>query len=150
MGWREEMDQIAKDNAGAYNPEVILGAVEAAPDLYPNIHLKLEWDNSVAAKRHRVSQVRGLIQVRVVYLEAEGKSIRVRALVNVDRGSGDYFTIASVLSDEERSTALLALALMELDAFQNKYANLLSLAPVFSAVADVKRGRGKLKEAKAG
>ena len=134
MSWQEEMDAIAARQKGIYNPDRILKIVQARPEKYPSLYGMLEWQDTIAADKYRREQVQRLIQVRVTYLEAGDIRYRVRALVNIDRGTSNYLSIVSVLSSEEQKARLLALALRELESFREKYAALEALAPVFEAI----------------
>ena len=126
--------------------------VEAARPRSSPLHGAFEWRDDEAAERWRICQARRLINaVQVVYLDgtdekwsgpgfvsvthvstdAEGKAVR-------DRG---YVAVEKALADPVTREQLLTEALAQADYWKQKWRNLSELAPVFQAVEKVRRRR---------
>lgn len=132
--WETEMDEIAENNSGIYNPAQILRALELKKKSYQLLRNKLEWNNDKAGRAYRIGQLQNLIRVRCIIISKEDRKFKVRALVNVDRGTGNYKEIGEVLSEDEYRQSLLDQAMSELEAFRKKYEVLSELAPLFEAM----------------
>lgn len=89
--------EIGDSNGGVIHPEDVVDA--ARPDTSP-LHPHFEWDDSVAAEKHRVWQARQLIRNVHVTVETPDGPTRVRALLNVvdDDGRQGYRAAEEVLS----------------------------------------------------
>lgn len=116
---------------GALTPEDVL--TEAQEPASP-LHGFFTWDDSTAARLHRLAEARDLIRsVTVTYVGTEEPARTVRAFVHYGE-ENVYESMAVVLSDDEKRAALLAMALAELAACRRKYADLKELAGVFAAL----------------
>ncbi|WP_312687987.1 hypothetical protein [Brevundimonas nasdae] len=132
-----ELARIEKA-AGELTPTAVL---ERARSANSSLHDHFEWDDSVAAAQHRLSQAGELIRsitVDVTHSNIEpAKS--VRAFVSVERPSGRaYMGVQRAMSDEEIRKQVLARAWAELTSFRQRYADLEELAVVFSAMDRLK------------
>ena len=118
---------------GALTPEdVLTEAQEPASAL----HGFFTWDDSEAARLHRLAEARDLIRsVTVTYIGADEPARTVRAFVHYGE-EGVYESVARVLGDDEKRAALLAMALADLAAWKRKYADLKELAKVFRAIEE--------------
>lgn len=136
----EELKRIAAENDGLLQPEAV---VERARPASSPLHNKFTWDDSEAARQHRIWQARQLIRVSVEVLEASGESFDVFVSLSPDREreSGGYRVVAQVLSDTNMRAQMLADALSELESFREKYRKLQELDEVFSAIGRVRRPR---------
>lgn len=102
------------------------------------LHARLDWDDSSAAYKFRLWQIREIItEVEVVYPDQKTRQIYVSPLHL--RGRGGYVSLVDVLSDNERRASFLAQALAEYERVGEKYADLAELAGVRAAVSAVAR-----------
>jgi hypothetical protein len=136
-----ELRRIANENEGILKPEAVVDA--ARPKDSP-LHDQFDWNNSEAAQKWRLHQARNLIRVTVEWLNVPGKDepVEIRPFVSLtpDRKSegGGYRETLVVLRSKESREQLLADALAELDAMEQKYAVLHELAEVFAAARKVR------------
>ncbi len=128
----EELERIEKE-AGEVNPRLLVG--HARPVASP-LHSFFEWDDKTAAEEYRVEQARGIIQA-VVVKAFDGAETRnpIRAFVNVSAEDGrGYFGIASVMSDEEKRSQMIAQAKSEIEAWRDRYRALVEFSKVFESI----------------
>jgi hypothetical protein len=115
------------------------------------LHKALEWDDRIAAREHRFSQIRRLVAIHIV----TGEGVREMISLSIDRtrDGGGYRGLNDILSNQSLHEVMLADALRELERLQAKYQQLQALAPLWQAVAQVRRtrgrGRGRRGEARA-
>lgn len=119
---------------GVLDPRTVLSDArsEASP-----LHKFFTWDESAAAAAWRMEEARRLIRsVRVVIQRSPEQSpLEVRAFVRVmSEKKNNYLPVARVLNDEDMRAQLLAKALLELQAFRQRYATLSELAILFDAM----------------
>jgi hypothetical protein len=103
-------------------------------------HGLFEWDDSLAAEKHRLERAHQLIRQVEIIIQRDPMDSprRVRAFVSMPSSSGrSYVPTVEVLSDERLREQLLMLAKAELAAFQAKYAALEELSLVFAAIQEV-------------
>ena len=136
-----ELRRIANENEGILKPEDV---VEAARPKDSPLHSQFDWNNSEAANKWRIHQARNLIRVTVEWLNVPGKSepVEIRPFVSLtpDRKNegGGYRDTLVVLRSKESREQLLADALAELRAIEDKYAALQELAEVFAAARKIR------------
>jgi hypothetical protein len=136
-----ELRRIANENDGILKPEDV---VEAARPKDSPLHSQFEWSNTEAANKWRIHQARNLIRVTVEWLNVPGKAepVEIRPFVSLtpDRKNegGGYRDTLVVLRSKESREQLLADALAELRAIEDKYAALQELAEVFAAARKVR------------
>jgi len=128
------------------HPEELLipeEVVRAAQSPRSPLHELFTWDDTEAARRHRLEEARQLIRVTVTLIPGTDQEVRAYVSLSEDRpqgvkgqitGGGGYRATAEVMSDEQLRAILLADAQREMRAFQNKYARLSELALVFDAM----------------
>jgi hypothetical protein len=130
--------EVRKGNeSGLLVPDEV---VTAATDPQNPLHECFEWDDAKASHAYRVWQARVLIaRVRIVRDEQTEKAIPMFVSIMRDRAEegGGYRTLESVLLDQTLYGELLATALSELRAFQERYASFKELKPVFAAIGEV-------------
>lgn len=88
----------------------------------------IEWDNDIAAERHRDWQIRQLIQIHVISED------RTPMLVNlsIDRvAGGGYRSVSDVIGVKDLREIMLADALAELQRVQLKYQRVTELSSVW-------------------
>ncbi len=103
---------------------------EAAP-----LHPCFEWNDPIAAEKYREHQAACLIRcISVQHQSGGGACIPLRAFVTI---GNDYEPLSVVVSIPQKMDVLLQMALKELQAFQNKYATLSCLRPVFTQIENL-------------
>ena len=107
--------------------------VDASREEGSLLHDEFEWNDAVAGEKYREEQARKIIINLAVTVEDKEGGVE-RAYVSIDRGSKSYESITTVLADTEKTTALLDLALRDLQAFKQKYARLKELTGVFREI----------------
>ena len=95
------------------------------------LYAYLEWDDTVAAHRHRVDQVRSFIQVHIV----DAVGFRRYISLSIDRQtSGGYRPIPEVLSRQDLKSVMLNDALDDLDRMRRLYISLNELQPIWDCI----------------
>lgn len=118
----------------SFSPEQI---VEAAKDKNSELHKCFTWDNTVAAENWRKHQARVLVAQLVIKTETTDKepvAVRVIASTNV---RNEYKPVVKVLEVEQDYADLLARAVAELKAFQQKYKAIKELREIFAAIDEL-------------
>lgn len=136
---RDEIELIrSRSDDGAVNPADV---VEFAKNPKTALHGEFTWDDSRAAVEHRLWQARQIIRVCVYYEPAVEQRIRAYISLPEDRGVDrpGYRRTTDIVRDREHRAAMLAMAMRELEFFQQKYAVLSELAQVFEAARAVRR-----------
>lgn len=119
------------------NPATI---VEAASDRKSPAHKLFQWDDSVAAREHRLTQARLLLGSFVIETEiASSKGTpKVIDVPFVSRAApGSYEITTRALKVTAKRDFMLREALQEANRWRRRYANLNELAIVFSAMDEV-------------
>lgn len=124
-----------KHKGGVLPPEVVVD--HARPEKSP-IHPCFEWDDAVAAEKHRIDQARQLVRcIRVVHPGAEDeepKAVICYASVTVpDVGKG-YVSTARILGDEDLKQQMLDDAIRQIEGWRQRFASLSELQSVFDAI----------------
>lgn len=118
----------------SFSPEQI---VEAAKNKNSELHKCFTWDNTVAAENWRKHQARMLVAQLVIKTETTDKepvAVRVIASTNV---RNEYKPVVKVLEVEQDYADLLARAVAELKAFQQKYKAIKELREIFEAIDEL-------------
>jgi len=133
-----------KNEDGIINPSK---AVEwARANKKSHLHASLEWDDTIAGERWRVSQVRQLIAVHIV--DAEGG--RRFVSLSIDRkhdGSNGYRELGDVIGRPDLREVMLRDALADLERVQARYSKLTELQPVWDAADQTRAKRASRKAA---
>ena len=135
-----ELERIRKKH-GTLQPEDVVE--EASRDGHP-LHDCFTWDDTEAARQHRLEQARHLIRVLVI-VRADDDSdepLTVRAYAHIVDESEDededstrhYISMTEGLSDDIMRARILADALKELKAFRKKFADLREFAALFAEI----------------
>lgn len=109
-----------------------------------DLHKSLEWDDTKAAREHRLWQVRRLISIHVSF-EADGGRRMVSLTIDRVKPGGGYRDINDVLKSRSLYDIMLKDALMELDRLRLKYERIKELEPVWEAADEVGKEKGKTK-----
>ena len=124
-----EKDRIAAEKGlEVIQPEDIL---EAARNKKSPINPAFEWNDAVAAEKHRVEQARKMLtNLEIVRVEIEsGPAISSRAMFVVSR-DGDrrgYMNADAIMGDRELKAQVIARARRELESYLNKYKSVLAM-----------------------
>ena len=121
--------------------------VEFAKNEAPALHGAFEWDDTEAARQHRLSQARKIIRISVQVLPTTRGNVTVPVYVSLtsDRvqAGGGYRRLEDVMADTDLRQQFLDQALAEFERVQRKYQNLQELAPIFSAIERVAQQRAR-------
>ena len=99
------------------------------------LHPLFEWDDNVAAQAYRVDQARQVIRSIEVVVDEAPRAKPTRAFVSVVQDRSRHYTSVQVaMSDEQLRGQVVAQALVELEAWRKRYAELMELANVFAAI----------------
>lgn len=133
---REALENLQQQN-GLLNPQDV---VEDARSENSVLHEEFEWDDGIAAEKHRLHQARQLINVMVTVIPQDKKGQEVKAFVSLtnDRHKkGGYRAMVDVLNDEDLRAQLLEDAYRDLQILQDKYSTLKELRDVFDSIKKV-------------
>lgn len=138
----EHLEQLRRDQAEQQlTAEVV---VEDARDPSAPTHKCFEWDDTEAAKQHRLNQARYVLRCIVTEVDVPGGKgpVSTRAFVRtIENNESGYNSVQVVLDSPSLREQVLAQALSELRAWQRKYSTLGELVEVFRAVDRLWRER---------
>jgi len=137
----KEIETIRKKNGGEVTADAV---VERAKALRNPLHNDFEWDDSVAAREHRLATARYIMRSFVV-VRKEIKTDRPQRVYGVvkqpqvgpGRAKHVYQSMDDILSDVDLRSEFLSKALSELLRVRNKYRDLQELAVVMRAIDEV-------------
>jgi len=133
-----------KSESGVINPAA---AVEwARKNKKSTLHANLEWDDSIAGERWRVSQVRQLIAVHITDPDGGRRFVSL----SIDRkhdGSNGYRSLDDVVGRPDLREVMLRDALADLERVQARYSKLTELQPVWDAADQTRATRASRKAA---
>ena len=117
-----------------FSPEMI---VEAAKNENSELHKCFTWDDTIAAENWRRHQARMLVAQLVVKTESKsGETVAVR-VVSTTSIRNEYTPTAMLVKSEQGYEDLLARAIKELKAFQQKYQIIEELREIFEAIDEL-------------
>lgn len=110
------------------------------------LHNEFEWRDDIAAERYRENQARHIIACLCIRAETTsgGQSEPVRAFLKTEP-EPEYQSLNVILQSADSHSAMLATALKELKAFQNKYKMLSELKPLFDVMEGIEEVRDESK-----
>ncbi len=118
----------------SFSPEQI---VEAARDEKSELHKCFTWDDTKAADNWRKHQARILVTQLVVRTETTDKEpVAVRVIVTTSTRN-EYKPVVKLIEVEQDYADLLARAINELKAFQQKYKTVTELREIFEAIDEL-------------
>ena len=130
----DELEKIRKKNDGELHATDV---VEAARSNRHKLHKLFEWDDSVAAEKHRESQARVVIRSIVIerpeLQNEETRTYELQKSKTTPRAQS-YTTTEELMKDPEARAELLQRALGELLAIRRRYHGLQELSIVFRDV----------------
>jgi hypothetical protein len=151
-----ELERIERETGARPKPATV---VEAARAVDSPLHDCFEWDDTIAAQRHREEQARSLIR-HIVYVRQSDdgqKTFEVQAYIHVDHKLDGpcYARSVEVMNDEDLRKQALASAFSLLRGIQQRYAHLSELRAIFDAIeatmkeVDAKKSPRKRQQASA-
>ena len=118
----------AAEAAGGHLREEALH--EAAKDPSHAMHQHLEWDDTVAGKLYRFTQIRQIIRL-VAVADDESNEAPARAFYSIaDKGGTSYRTLNDVMTSVHLQEILLAGAERDLKAFEARYRDLTDICDI--------------------
>jgi hypothetical protein len=144
------LEKIRRRNNGNLTDTKIL---EEAKKKTSPIHNWFEWDDTEAAKAHRLSQARNLVRSFIVVYE-EAPKIETRAYQVTHRKVAQndkakrslYSTTEEILADPVRRDALIARAIREAMDFRRRFQGIYELDKIFNAIDRTLEDLGKEKK----
>ena len=133
----EHLELLRAQSGGELTPVAVID--DARNDNSP-LHRLFEWDDTEAARQHRLWQARhliGSVVVRLVGGQGEPPKL-TRAFVNLRVEEGQFYTsIRAAMADPDQRAIVLADALRDLQRIERKYGDLEELAALFAELAKV-------------
>ena len=118
----------------SFSPEQI---VEAAREESTELHKCFTWDDTVAAESWRRHQARMLVAQLVIKTEtADREPVAVRVIASTATRN-EYKPVVKLIAAEQGYADLLARAINELKAFQQKYKAITELREIFAAIDEL-------------
>lgn len=140
-----EINRLMEENDNRVDASVV---VEAAASPINPLHPEFEWDDTEAAKQHRLLQARNLMNaVQVTFETPKNGTITTAFTCTLEKpGAGgrkrDYAPMAWAMAQPDTRAMVLRQALRELAAFKHKYMNLSELAQVIAVIDKTLRKTG--------
>lgn len=137
---RAALAAVAAGNNGLLNP---LHVVEHARDPSSVLHDEFEWDDDAAAESYRLAQAGALIRrvkFTLVRQEAGSRGISIRTTrafqsrPSMRHDKGGYESVEQIMSDPEKRGELIDQVLHELSAYRKRYADLVALSEIWTAI----------------
>lgn len=128
------LELLRNENGGDLTPQII---VDDAKPKRSALHKAFQWDDTVAAGEFRKDQARHLVRSISVVMEDRPESSPVRAFVSIrqsDNEENSYTSVRVAMSDDNLRAQVIAHAMGEAKAFQEKYRELSELAEIFEAI----------------
>lgn len=131
-----ELERIRVLHNGRLESEMV---VEAARDAASPLHPAFEWNDAIAAGAYRIEQAKYLIRSIEVVLDEDQDQRPMRAFVSVVRDEDrSYTSVGHAMADPDLRRQVLIGALRELEAWRERYAELVELAKVFAAIEEAR------------
>ena len=126
----KELEKIRKKN-GALRPQDV---VDFARDETTGLHAHFDWDDTIAAEKHRRQQARTIIQSIIV--ADTGNSETRRAYLSVEINSQRvYLTSAKVLNNKELRNQEIRGAIKSLQQWNGRYGGIKELSAIAKVIA---------------
>lgn len=146
--WKPGFESLHKADAQLVADEIMSIGESATPaqivdkarDSRTELHKCFEWDDAVAAEKHRLDQARQVVRHLVIRETVRDDKPPIRFLFKPESGKG-YQPTKIIVRNQDSYQSLLASALRDLDALRVKYHALSELEPVFDAIEELMRGK---------
>lgn len=120
---------------GELTPEDVL---EDASNPNSPLHSFFEWDDTEAARQHRLKQARGLIRAVVaIYVRDDAPAVKMRAYVHIADEEPHYREMSHAMSVKATREQVLKRALKELTDWKKRYADLKEFSRLFAEIEAV-------------
>jgi hypothetical protein len=134
-----ELERIRIAQGGAFVPSSV---VDAARPAKSPLHPAFEWNDKIAAEKHREEQAKYLIRCIVtVTAEANEGDGEIRAFVSCleeDEDTPSYTTTERALRDPTLRDQVLTAAFRDMEAFEKRYRKLSEMAEILTAIKKTK------------
>lgn len=135
----EHLEMLRVSRAAELTPELV---IDEAQNPNSPLHQFFEWDDTEAARQHRLMQARGVIRaVAIRYRETPDDAAKtIRAFVSVrpdDKAGQRYTATVAAMSDEQQRREVVRRAWGELQGFRKRYGDLLEFAQLFASLEEV-------------
>lgn len=128
-----ELEMLRRDAGGNLLPADI---VDFARSANTALHSAFTWDDTEAARRHRLAEAKSVIRVAITYLPSPtGTQVPVR-MYAFDPSRNSYTTTAKVLEREDATEALLRQMLADVHRCVARYRRHAELAPKIAAMLE--------------
>lgn len=114
--------------------------VDMARDNGTELHKCFEWDDAIAAEKHRLDQARQVVRHLVIRETVKENKPPIRFFFRPEGGAG-YQPTQVIVRNQDSYQALLKSAMRDLDALRIKYHSLTELEQVFDAIEELMRGK---------
>ena len=132
----EELERIRTHNNGRLESGMVVDAARAPES---PLHPAFEWDDEAAATAYRIEQAKYLIRSVEVVVEDRPTATPLRAFVSVVRDEDrSYTSVSHAMADATLRQQVLVQALKELEAWRQRYAELVELASVMAAIDEAR------------
>lgn len=135
----ERLECLRGAGAGELTPEAVVA--DAHHPTSP-LHPLFEWNDSEAARQHRLAQARALIRSVVVrYRAAPADGPRsVVAFVNLREGDRQFYTATAIaLADPQKRAIVLRQAWEDFQALRKRYGELTEFAQMFVLLDEIEQ-----------
>lgn len=132
----QHLELLRTEAKGELTPEDVLK--DAANPNSP-LHGFFEWDDTEAARQHRLKQARGLIRcVVAIYTSDEKPAVRQRAYVHIAQGEASHYRESQhAMSQKKTRDQVLRRAWTELKAWRDRYRDLVQFAKLVEVIDEV-------------
>lgn len=132
----ETLSRLGVENDGKLETEKV---VAEAKSVGSPIHKHFEWSDKVAAHAHRLEQARSLIRSIMIFRDDRPEPVIAWRSIT-DAGKTAYRSAGDILTSERLQLALLKSAVRDLEAWENRYNQLVDFCEM------VRVAREKLHE----
>jgi hypothetical protein len=127
----EWLERLRSKSGGQLTPDIV---VEAAADPDSPGHAGFEWDDTAAARQHRLAQARRLIvSVRVIN-PPTARPIVAFVSVRTPEHGRNYVPTVEAMSDEEMKTRVLAEVRVFIESMERRYAHFAEAAALLAGL----------------
>lgn len=135
----QHLEMLRKQFKGELTADDVLADAQNANS---PLHPFFEWDDSEAARQHRLKQARGLIRAVVaVYVSDDEPAKRMRAYVHVAEPEAPHYReMTHALSQRDTRERVMQSAMRELNEWKRRYADLKEFAAVIEVINELQAG----------
>lgn len=114
--------------------------VDMARDNGTELHKCFEWDDAIAAEKHRLDQARQVVRHLVIRETIKEDRPPIRLFFRPESGAG-YQPTQVIVRNQDNYRALLKSAMRDLEALRVKYHSLVELETIFEEIDNLIRGK---------